>query len=166
MSAEEWRPVPGCPSYLVSDQGRVASLRTWKGQPGPRILKAHPNHFGYPYVQLWGYGNGGSRNRLMRSVHSLVAAAFLGPRPEGMEVRHLDGDPANCSAGNLAYGTHVDNEHDKLQHGTHPSFRTHCVNGHEFDEINTYRDPRTGRRYCRPCTRLNSRRYRARRKAA
>ena len=28
-------------------------------------------------------------------IHHLVLLTFVGPRPEGMEVRHLDGDPLN-----------------------------------------------------------------------
>jgi hypothetical protein len=38
--------------------------------------------------------------------------------PEGMQVRHLDGDTMNCRAGNLAYGTHKENQEDKVRHGT------------------------------------------------
>lgn len=52
------------------------------------------------------------------SVHTIVARAFHGPRPEGMVVRHLDGDSRNNRADNLAYGTHRQNEDDKRLHGT------------------------------------------------
>jgi hypothetical protein len=161
MTVEEWRPIPGYAGYEVSSLGRVLSHQKWRGTEGPRLLAPQVGHFGYPYVQLCGV-SGAPRNRRMRSVHTLVALAFLGPRPAGQEVRHLDGDPANCGVSNLAYGTKRENEADKRRHGTDPSSRTHCVNGHAFDDVNTHRDPRTGRRYCRPCTRVNSRRYRAR----
>lgn len=156
---EQWRAIPGFPAYLVSDQGRVVSTKLWRGQVN-RELRGHTASFGYPCVHL--YGSGGARNRTARSIHSLVAEAFIGPRPPGQEVRHLDGDPKNCRLENLAYGTHVENERDKIRHGTNPGAKPACINNHPFDEVNTYVDPRTGRRYCRPCTRVNSRRYRAR----
>jgi len=35
-----------------------------------------------------------------------------------MECRHLDGNAANNVPGNLAWGTHVENEADKVRHGT------------------------------------------------
>jgi hypothetical protein len=38
-------------------------------------------------------------------VHHLVADAFLGPRPEGKQIRHRDDDSFNNVASNLMYGT-------------------------------------------------------------
>lgn len=46
----------------------------------------------------------------MAAVHILVAEAFLGPRPGGMEeCRHLDGDKLNNRADNLRWGTRPGN---------------------------------------------------------
>lgn len=42
-------------------------------------------------------------------VHQLVARTFHGPHPKGQEVRHLDGNPRNNRADNLAYGTRTEN---------------------------------------------------------
>jgi hypothetical protein len=42
-------------------------------------------------------------------VHVLVAGAFLGPCPAGMEIDHSDSDKSNNTATNLAYMTHLDN---------------------------------------------------------
>jgi hypothetical protein len=39
--------------------------------------------------------------------------------------------------------------------------QTHCIHGHVFDEINTYRDRTTGKRQCRICSRDRMRGYRA-----
>jgi hypothetical protein len=36
-------------------------------------------------------------------VHDVIAEAFLGPCPEGMEVRHSNGDLLDNRASNLAY---------------------------------------------------------------
>jgi hypothetical protein len=51
-------------------------------------------------------------------VHRLVAWAFLGPRPEGMQIRHLDGNKMNNFIENLVYGSAKDNSQDKVAHGT------------------------------------------------
>lgn len=50
-------------------------------------------------------------------VHQLVALTFLGPRPKGQEVRHLDGDPLNNAVTNLAYGTRSENILDVMRIG-------------------------------------------------
>lgn len=113
---ETWKPVPGWESsYEVSDLGRVRSLpRRVASSYGStswnrgRVL-AQSKVCGYPGVSL---GRGKRAN-----VHRLVAAAFLGPCPDGMLVRHLDGDRANSVVSNLAYGTHRENEADKYRHG-------------------------------------------------
>ena len=61
-----------------------------------------------------------------KSVHSLVAEVFIGPRPKGLQIRHLDGYKANNRSGNLVYGTAKENEADKVLHGTKA---TGCKNG-------------------------------------
>lgn len=50
-------------------------------------------------------------------VHRLVAEAFLPPSNAPL-VRHLDGNPLNNYADNLAWGTQYDNMQDALRHGT------------------------------------------------
>ena len=103
---ERWRPVAGGEGYEVSDFGRVKSLR-WTP---PRILKPGPSNYGHLSVVL------GPRNT--RMVHQLVLIAFVGPRPPKMEVRHLDGNPANNRLENLCWGTRSDNIRDAIRHGT------------------------------------------------
>lgn len=103
---ERWEWVPDYEGlYQVSDLGRV--MRSG------RILKPSRDGWGYPFVHLSRNG----RARLV-AVHRLVAAAFLGPCPQGMEVRHLDGDRQNAQLSNLRYGTAVENAADKDRHGT------------------------------------------------
>ncbi len=58
-------------------------------------------------------------------VHQVVALAFLGPVPEGMEVAHNDGNPANPLPGNLRYDTPQGNTDDKRRHGTWQFGETH-----------------------------------------
>lgn len=84
-------------------------------------------------------------------VHVAVALAFLGPRPEGLDIRHLDGDPTNAHASNLAYGTKLENEADKWRHGTRALYKLpYCRNGHAYTPDNSRFAP-DGVRYCRAC---------------
>lgn len=98
-------------------------------------------------------------------VHVLIAATHLGPRPEGQQVRHLDGNPPNNHVTNLAYGTAREQRLDDVRNGVHNhSKKTHCIRGHEFTPENTrvYR----GRRSCRACHRQHDQAYRDRKEAA
>lgn len=52
--------------------------------------------------------------------HTLIAAAWHGPKPPGLVVRHLDGDRLNDAPWNLAYGTPTENHDDAIRHGTQP----------------------------------------------
>lgn len=93
--------------------------------------------------------------RWTTQVHRIVMRAFAGPRPEGLEVRHLDGDPTNNGLTNLAYGTPLENASDQRLHGTNfNSRKTHCPRRHEYDTANTYWRPEGGRR-CRRCKVIN-----------
>lgn len=141
---ERWLPIPGYEGrYDVSDQGRVRSLAWGK----ERILKTCMDHKGYLQVGLSG---GGPLARVPR-VHRLVLLAFVGPRPDGMECRHIDGDHQNNILGNLRWGTHSENEFDRVKHGTHHNARkTHCANGHPFDDVTTFTRTNGGRG-CRVC---------------
>ena len=116
MTSEEWRVIDRNPKYEVSNLGGVRSYANFQGtsDPEPHPLKPDIDCRGYPRVRLW---DRGKTEKVF--VHVLVAEAFLGDRPEGaILVRHIDGDPANPRWDNLEYGTHKDNEADKLRHGT------------------------------------------------
>lgn len=107
----EWRPVPGFEGrYEVSDDGRVRSFhRGWEGRP----LAAYVDGWGYLRLHLFD-GDGSCRQY---SVHELVALAFIGPRPGGRILRHLDGDPQHNVPSNLAYGTPAENAADTVRMG-------------------------------------------------
>lgn len=100
----EWRPIDGHPMYEVSPYGYV---RSWKSGE-PRILKTWPNQYGHRYVGVDG-------ERL--SVHRLVAQHYIS-NPYGYNVvRHLNDDPRDNEACNLAWGTQADNVRDCINHG-------------------------------------------------
>jgi hypothetical protein len=124
------------------------------GIQGGHIRKTPPGYGGYPQVSLAGSGRKPEGHR----VYNLVAAAFLGPKPPGLEVCHDDGDASNTAADNLRYDTRTANERDKQLHGTHHnSVKTHCPKKHEYTPANTYINP-NGSRECRICKRKRSRR--------
>lgn len=149
---EQWRPVPGFSAYRVSSLGRVVSYKRRE----PRILRAY-SLGGYPAITLHD-GDGGRR---VRTVHTVLAETFIGPRPDGLEVRHLDGDPWNRALSNIQYGSHADNMQDRLEHGRHPQLnKTHCPRDHEYTPENTYLQ--RGSRVCRTCKRARSAEYKAR----
>ena len=150
--AERWLPVPGFSGYQISDEGRVHSLKS--GQ----ILKPFLVTSGHLAVGLY-------RDRIKHTlnVHTLVAKAFVGPRPADQEVRHLDGDHTHNALSNLDYGTRSENVLDRVRHGVHhQSNKTHCPQGHEYDSANTYTRPDRGGqgRNCRACVRDAVRRSR------
>lgn len=116
----EWRPVVGYEGfYEVSSAGEVRSLprqvRHYTGAllaRAGRTLNGCVNAKGYVMINLCKDGTTRSR-----SLHSLVAEAFHGPRPPGYVVRHLDGSQLNNAAANIAYGTHQENSDDMRRHG-------------------------------------------------
>lgn len=108
----EWRPIPyGNGNYLVSADGDVFSLPRPRATGG--LLKPTPYVGGYLRVSLVEDG----KKRLF-FVHHLVAEAFIGKRPEGYCIAHLNGDPTDNRAENLSFKTQAENEGDKVIHGT------------------------------------------------
>lgn len=103
----EWKPIPSLPGYSASSNGEIRNDQTGTIRK-PYIGGAAK----YKLLRFTRAGVG-----ICRTVHSLVAEAFLGPRPEGLEVRHIDGVRSNCSAANLAYGTKRENAADRDKHG-------------------------------------------------
>lgn len=103
--AEEWRAVPGHEGiYEVSDLGRVRRVRASQGARAGHILAGTQHGRGYLSVCL--YKN---RKMVRRTVHGLVARAFLGERLAGYQVNHKDGDKTNNALANLEYVTAADN---------------------------------------------------------
>lgn len=110
---EEWKSVLGWDGiYEVSNLGGLRSVDrevAFYNQFGicyrkfyGKVLKCSPGKNGYRQVHL--------RDTVERArtdnLQSLVAEAFIGPRPDGMEIIFRDGDKKNCEASNLYYATH------------------------------------------------------------
>jgi hypothetical protein len=155
-SDERWVVIPGTEGcYEVSHRGRVWS-RPRLGTRGG-IMAGSTTPDGYRQVQLHCYGKMSNFR-----IHQLVALAFLGPTPDGMEICHKDGDQLNNDVSNLKFDTHRKNTQERVEHGHHwQAQKTHCDSGHEFTPENTYIRP-DGCRSCRECGRAKDRRRRAR----
>lgn len=144
---EVWKDVVGFEgAYQVSNMGRVKSLarvqcRGSGMRPYPlkeRVLKPYDDHNnGYRLVIL--------TNRSRRLVHRLVLEAFVGPCPEGMQCRHLDGNPGNNRLNNLAWGTPVENSEDRRTHGT--AFNGPKGNTHPFARLDDRKVREIRRKY-------------------
>jgi hypothetical protein len=89
-------PIPGFPGYQATRSGQIirksgfGALKPWWDHPerNTRYEKVAP------VVD-------GVRRRCF--VHELVALAFLGPRPEGHDIHHIDFNNHNNRADNLEY---------------------------------------------------------------
>lgn len=125
------RTIPGFPDYAVTTAGDIFSFK----RKTPLRLRARvSSSTGYPGVSLCRHGQIHSI-----TVHAAVASAFIGPRPEGQVVRHLDGNPENCTLSNLSYGTYAENEDDKQRHGRRP--RGQAIHGSKLtpDDVSEIR---------------------------
>ena len=112
-----WKNIDGFPGYQVSSQGQV---RSWLPERNnaplpkePRILKFLVTKAGYRQVNIYRDG----KRRVVR-IPILVAEAFHGPRPQGLVIRHLNGNRVDDRAVNLKWGTSQENSDDMRRHGT------------------------------------------------
>jgi hypothetical protein len=113
----EFRHVAGWPGYAITSRGDVWGCRKrgfgmglfgqWKA------LRVGTNWKGYRQVGL-----SNNRRTVLRTVHSLVLEAFVGPRPAGMDACHNNGDPSDNRAENLRWDTRKGNFVDRDAHGT------------------------------------------------
>ncbi|NBT76718.1 MAG: hypothetical protein EBT15_12290 [Betaproteobacteria bacterium] len=130
---EKWLPVVGWEGlYSVSNLGRVRSeprlVTRCNGRKYPlkgKMLSPTTNSWGYMQV---GLRRPGYEKKV--HVHQLVAESFIGPRPVGQETRHGAGGKLDNRLVNLSYGTHAENEADKLRDGTRV-----CGTKHPFTKL-------------------------------
>jgi hypothetical protein len=118
---EIWKDVIGYEGlYQVSNLGRIKSLPKYdrKGRFHPEQLKAQVNNGGgYLVVNL--KHNGCQK---MRTVHRLVAEAFLDNPNKYPVVNHIDGNKKNNCLTNLEFCTHSSNMLHAVKLGLHTDF--------------------------------------------
>ena len=123
---QSWHPVIGYEGlYEVSNLGNVRSVdrttsvfrygKTYQAKKRGKQLKLHADRGGYLTATLYNVSLG---KNLKISVHILVAEAFIGPRPEGLDVLHgISGQKVNTPE-NLSYGSSSKNMLDRVRDGT------------------------------------------------
>lgn len=112
-----YKEIDGYPGYRVGDDGSIQShwrssrwgrvfTKDWHPMK-PSVKKDRTPGRAYMYLNLVKDG----KARTFR-VHRLVLTAFVGPCPEGMETRHINGNPMDNRLENLAWGTPEQNRED------------------------------------------------------
>lgn len=95
---------------------------------------------GKGYQRLWIDGR-------LQYAHRWVWEQKHGPIPTSMEIDHLCYERGCVNIDHLECVSKGENMRRKAAR------QTHCVNGHERNEINSWTDPKTNRKHCRVCGR-------------
>lgn len=123
-----WRIIEDYPNYLVSNTGKIWSLRTDKELQKPL------DQYGYERVTL--HNENGQRATL---VHRIVANAFI-PNPENKKtVNHIDCNKTNNSVENLEWAT----DSEQMRHAYDNGLFESC-NRHKYDRHPPIRCIETG----------------------
>lgn len=119
MENEIWKDIPGYEGYYqVSNLGNVKSLsrkvyrKNYHFISKEKILKFRKATQNRPYVDL-------QKNKKVKRfyVHSLVCLAFIGERPKGYSVCHINGNNQDNRLLNLKYDTPRQNQIDVYRYG-------------------------------------------------
>ncbi len=116
---EIWKPILDCRWAEVSSFGQIRSFCGHR--PGvkpkrlsiPVIVNQRQRRTGHRDIRL--ITNDGQRPTF--SVHRLVLEAFSSSSDTSFICRHVDGNASNNHISNLRWGTHKENQRDKVFHG-------------------------------------------------
>lgn len=113
VEIERWCPITGSVGYEISDFGRLKrGARFIAGSVGKR----------HPYRRTILRLNGVRKEVYF---HVLVALAFIGARPDGKEVNHMDLNKVNNRWDNLEYLTSSENLKHAWANGAMPRGERH-----------------------------------------
>lgn len=114
----DWVAVPGFEGFYEanSELGQVRSVARQALCRGgkyrsvsPKVLSGTPDKDGHLLITLY---RGSKNDKTTTKIHWVIMETFVGPRPEGMEIRHLNDDKSDNRLTNLKYGTGVENWDD------------------------------------------------------
>jgi len=101
LEGEVWRVIPDFEGrYAASNLGRIAGLVNRASRPGWLIRHPVPSGRGYLYVTITT-----SEQTYTRGIHTLVLAAFVGIRPDGLIIHHRNNNQMDNRLENLEYVT-------------------------------------------------------------
>jgi hypothetical protein len=138
---------------------RIRRIGLVEAENGCWLFQGATNSSGYGIVRT------GRPDKQTTRVHRAMYEAIRGLIPEGLVLDHLCRVPMCCNPDHLEPVT----DRTNILRGESPSAfharRTHCPQGHPYDEANTYVTP-AGARNCRECGRARCRAAYRRRQAA
>ncbi len=109
---EIWMPVPNYERfYQISNSGKFAVLKK-----DGRVLRKLNTATQYLSASCRDIDGSGQKTLY---IHQLVAKVFIGERPDGMVVRHIDGNRYNNHVSNLCYGSPHENTLDSIKNKTY-----------------------------------------------
>ena len=132
------------------------------GKHGPlaeRVAAKYHKHIGKDACWEWeGFKDGKGYGRIWNPggsqyAHVVVYELKVGPVPSGHEVDHVCNNTSCVRPKHLEAVTGAENTRRRDERLGNPASRiTHCINGHERNEIHTYINKR-GHTVCRTCAR-------------
>ena len=135
---------------------RFEAARTTNQYLEDRYLP-EPNSGCYLWIGAVGYSGYGRFlfHGTVAPAHRVMYEATVGPIPDGLHIDHLCRNRACVNPTHLEPVTCKENILRGVSLQAQNAKKTHCRNGHAYDNENTRRD-RDGRRYCRICNRALS----------
>lgn len=120
---EIWKDITGYNGkYRISNLGNVMS-KNYLNTGADKLLSLKKHHSGYLLVRLCA---GSRKLQTNRTVHSLVAEAFLQNPHNKPCVNHIDGNKENNRLDNLEWVTYKEND----QHAIRTGLRNPHINNH------------------------------------
>jgi transcriptional regulator of met regulon len=98
---EEWKSISYREDYEVSNFGNCRRKKS-----NGDYYYITPTIQRYKFLSFWSKKE---KKYHKKTLHSLVAEAFLGERPEGLVIDHIDRDKLNNNVSNLRYITNQEN---------------------------------------------------------
>lgn len=123
---EIFKKIPEFPNYLVSNLGRVCSIRN--GIREFKKLRPCSGREEYLNVTLW---DKGIKKKIC--IHNLVAKIFIGEVPEGYIVDHIDNNPSHNYVTNLQIITLKENTQKAAEHSYNMTIASKVKGGFKYD---------------------------------
>jgi len=95
------KTIPSAPKYAAREDGMIVNTET-----GLVLKPQNDGRAGYFKLRIM-HADGKLRSRY---IHHLVAEAFLGFRPDGADIDHIDGNRTNNRPDNLRYCSRKENQ--------------------------------------------------------